>query len=129
MQQEDDLRGLAKIMEFMRAVSIILVVMNVYWYCYATIVDWHIQMGIVDKILTNFNRTAGLFHSILYTKLFALLLLALSCLGTKGVKEDKMTWPRIWTSLAVGFVLFFLNWWILDIAFPFVFCKIGRAHV
>ncbi|MBQ7427823.1 MAG: YWFCY domain-containing protein, partial [Prevotella sp.] len=36
MQQEDDLRGLAKIMEFMRAVSIILVVMNVYWYCYAT---------------------------------------------------------------------------------------------
>ena len=30
MQQEDDLRGLAKIMEFMRAVSIILVVMNVY---------------------------------------------------------------------------------------------------
>ena len=48
MQQEDDLRGLAKVMDFMRAVSIILVVMNVYWYCYATIVDWHIQMGIVD---------------------------------------------------------------------------------
>ena len=35
MQQDDDMRGLAKIMEFMRAVSIILVVMNVYWYCYA----------------------------------------------------------------------------------------------
>ena len=32
MQQEDDLRGLAKVMDFMRAVSIILVVMNVYWY-------------------------------------------------------------------------------------------------
>ncbi|KWW25242.1 MAG: Uncharacterized protein AUK64_2618, partial [bacterium P201] len=31
MQQEDDLRGLAKVMDFMRAVSIILVVMNVYW--------------------------------------------------------------------------------------------------
>ena len=104
MQQEDDLRGLAKIMEFMRAVSIILVVMNVYWYCYAAIDGWHLTMGIVDKILTNLDRTAGLFHSILYTKLFALLLLALSCLGTKGVKEDKMTWPRIWTSLAVGFV-------------------------
>jgi len=122
MQQEDDLRGLAKIMEFMRAVSIILVVMNVYWYCYAAIDSWHLTMGIVDKILTNFDRTAGLFHSILYTKLFAILLLALSCLGTKGVKEDKMTWPRIWTSLAVGFVLFFLNWWILDLPFPFLFC-------
>ena len=122
MQQEDDLRGLAKVMDFMRAVSIILVVMNVYWFCYAAIVDWHIQMGIVDRILTNFNRTAGLFHSILYTKLFAILLMALSCLGTKGVKEEKITWTRIWTVLAVGFTLFFLNWWLLDLPFPFVFC-------
>ena len=122
MQQEDDLRGLAKVMDFMRAVSIILVVMNVYWYCYAAIVDWHIQMGIVDKILTNFDRTAGLFHSILYTKLFAVLLLALSCLGTKGVKEEKITWPKICTALVAGFILFFLNWWLLDLPFPFVFC-------
>ena len=122
MQQEDDLRGLAKVMDFMRAVSIILVVMNVYWYCYTTIIDWHIQMGIVDRILTNFNRTAGLFHSILYTKLFAILLMALSCLGTKGVKEEKITWTRIWTVLAIGFILFFLNWWLLNLPFPFVFC-------
>ena len=122
MQQEDDLRGLAKVMDFMRAVSIILVVMNVYWYCYATIVDWHIQMGIVDRILTNFDRTAGLFHSVLYTKLFSVLLLALSCLGTKGVKEEKITWMKICSALAVGFVLFFLNWWLLELPFPFVFC-------
>ena len=122
MQQEDDLRGLAKVMDFMRAVSIILVVMNVYWYCYAAIVDWHIQMGIVDRILTNFDRTAGLFHSILYTKMFAVLLLALSCLGTKGVKEVKITWAKICTAIAAGFVLFFLNWWLLDLPFPFVFC-------
>ena len=122
MQQEDDLRGLAKVMDFMRAVSIILVVMNVYWYCYTTIVDWHIQMGIVDRILTNFNRTAGLFHSTLYTKLFAILLMALSCLGTKGVKEEKITWTRIWIILAIGFILFFLNWWLLNLPFPFVFC-------
>ena len=65
------------------------------------------EMGIVDRILTNFDRTAGLFHSVLYTKLFAVLLLALSCLGTKGVKEEKITWPKIWIALAVGFVLFF----------------------
>ena len=109
-------------MDFMRAVSIILVVMNVYWFCYAAIVDWHIQMGIVDRILTNFNRTAGLFHSILYTKLFAILLMALSCLGTKGVKEEKITWASIWTVLAIGFILFFLNWWLLNLPIPFVFC-------
>ena len=113
MAQEDDLRALGKIMDFLRAVSIILAIMNVYWYCYEAMRMWGVTIGVVDRILSNFNRTGGLFHSILYTKLFSLLLLALSCLGTKGVKAEKMSWNRIWTVLAVGFFLFFLNWWIL----------------
>lgn len=113
MAQEDDLRALGKIMDFLRAVSIILAIMNVYWYCYEAMRMWGVTIGVVDRILINFNRTGGLFHSILYTKLFSLLLLALSCLGTKGVKAEKMSWNRIWTVLAVGFFLFFINWWIL----------------
>lgn len=113
MAQEDDLRALGKIMDFLRAVSIILAIMNVYWYCYEAMHIWGVTIGVVDRILINFNRTGGLFHSILYTKLFSLLLLALSCLGTKGVKAEKMSWNRIWTVLVVGFCLFFLNWWIL----------------
>lgn len=113
MAQEDDLRALGKIMDFLRAVSIILAIMNVYWYCYEAMHIWGVTIGVVDRILINFNRTGGLFHSILYTKVFSLLLLALSCLGTKGVKAEKMSWNRIWTVLAVGFFLFFLNWWIL----------------
>ena len=117
-QQEDDLRALAKIMDFLRAVSIILVVIHLYWYCYEAVRLWGIGIGVVDRVLMNFDRTAGLFHHILYTKFFALLLLALSCLGTKGVKEEKITWRRIWTVLAAGLVLFFLNWWILSLPLP-----------
>ena len=113
MAQEDDLRALGKIMDFLRAVSIILAIMNVYWYCYEAMYIWGVTIGVVDRILINFNRTGGLFHSILYTKLFSLLLLALSCLGTKGVKAEKMSWNKIWTVLVVGSCLFFLNWWIL----------------
>ena len=97
MAQEDDLRALGKIMDFLRAVSIILAIMNVYWYCYEAMHIWGVTIGVVDRILINFNRTGGLFHSILYTKLFSLLLLALSCLGTKGVKAEKMSWNRIST--------------------------------
>ena len=117
-QQEDDLRALAKIMDFLRAVSIILVVIHIYWYCYETIQLWGINIGVVDRMLMNFQRTAGLFGSIIYTKIFALVLLALSCLGTTGVKEEKITWKKIWTVLAVGFILFFLNWWILALPLP-----------
>src|SRR5690606_29727443 len=50
-----------------------------------------------------------LFSHTLYTKIFALILLALSCLGTKGVKNEKITWGKIYTVLVIGFVLFFLN--------------------
>lgn len=109
MQGEDDLRGLAKIMAFMRAVSILLVLMHFYWFCYGFFAERGWTLEIIGKILTNFNRTAGLFAHTLYTKIFALLLLALSCLGTKGVKNEKITWVKIYTALVIGFVLFFLN--------------------
>ena len=112
------MRALAKIMDFLRAVSIILVVIHLYWYCYEAVRLWGIDIGVVDRVLINFDRTAGLFRHILYTKLFAILLLALSCLGTKGVKEEKITWRKIWAVLAAGFVLFFLNWWILSLPLP-----------
>jgi KaiC/GvpD/RAD55 family RecA-like ATPase len=120
MQQEDDLRALAKIMDFLRAVSIILVIMNIYWYCYEAVLCWKLNIGVVDKILMNFQRTAGLFSSTLWTKLFAVLLLALSCLGTKGVKEEKITWLKIGVIMGAGLVFFFLNGWILALPLSLV---------
>lgn len=113
MQNEDDLRGLAKVMEFMRAISILFVVINIYWFCYQSVREWGIDIGVVDRILLGFQRTAGLFSSILWTKLFAVLFLALSCLGTKGVKEQKITWRRIILCGVSGLLLFFGNGWLL----------------
>ena len=120
MQQEDDLRGLAKIMDFLRATSILFVIINIYWYCYEAIRELGFNIGVVDKILMNFQNTMGIFDSISYTKLFAVLLLGLSCLGTIGVKEEKITWSKIWTLMGAGFVLFFLNWWIVALPLPLV---------
>ena len=115
MNQEDDLRALAKIMEFLRAVSILLVIINIYWFCYEAIDYWNINIGVVDKILTNFNNTAGLFENSLWTKLGALVLLALSCLGTRGVANEKVTWNKVWALMCIGVVFFFCNWWILSL--------------
>ena len=120
MQQEDDLRGLAKVMDFMRALSILFVVIRIYWFCYGQIVEWGIHIGVVDRILLNFDRTTGLFGNMLRTKLFAVVFLALSCLGTTGVKEEKITWRKIIASLSVGGVLFFFNWWLLALPLPTV---------
>ena len=113
MAQEDDLRALGKIMDFMRGISVLFLLINCYWFCYSAFETWHFTLAIIDKILLNFQRTTGLFSSMLWTKLFCVVFLGLSCLGTKGVKEEKITWGMIYSALAVGFVLFFLNWWVL----------------
>ena len=125
MAQEDDLRALGKVMDFMRGISVIFLLINCYWFCYEAFHVWGFTLGIIDKILMNFQRTTGLFSSILWTKLFCVVFLALSCLGTKGVKEEKITWPKIWTVLFSGFVFFFLNWWLLALPIG----KIGVASL
>ena len=125
MAQEDDLRALGKIMDFMRGISVIFLLINCYWFCYEAFHVWGFTLGIIDKILMNFQRTTGLFSSILWTKLFCVVFLALSCLGTKGVKEEKITWAKIWMVLFSGFVFFFLNWWLLVLPIG----KIGAASL
>ncbi|WP_019036735.1 conjugal transfer protein MobC [Prevotella amnii] len=125
MAQEDDLRALGKVMDFMRGISVIFLLVNCYWFCYEAFHVWGFTLGIIDKILMNFQRTTGLFSSILWTKLFCVIFLALSCLGTKGVKEEKITWPKIWTVLFSGFVFFFLNWWLLVLPIG----KVGAASL
>ena len=125
MAQEDDLRALGKVMDFMRGISVIFLLINCYWFCYEAFQSWHFTLGIINKILMNFQRTTGLFSSILWTKLFCIVFLELSCLGTKGVKEEKITWPKIWTVLFAGFVFFFLNWWLLALPIG----KVGAASL
>ena len=125
MAQEDDLRALGKVMDFMRGISVVFLLVNCYWFCYEAFHVWGFTLGIIDKILMNFQRTTGLFSSILWTKLFCVVFLALSCLGTKGVKEEKITWAKIWTVLFSGFVFFFLNWWLLVLPIG----KIGAASL
>lgn len=34
MQQQDDLRALEKVVQFMRGISVLFVVINVYWFCH-----------------------------------------------------------------------------------------------
>ena len=39
MQQEDDLRGLAKTADFMRGESVLFLAVHLYWFCYGTLAE------------------------------------------------------------------------------------------
>jgi len=133
MQGEDDLRGLAKIMGFMRAVSVIVVLMHVYWFCYSFFNDHGWSLELVNKVLQNLDRAAGLFNNPLYSKLFAVVLLSLSCLGTKGVKNEKITWQKIFVALGLGVLFFFFSIVLLKLssgfAAPLYMLSTGSGYI
>ena len=63
-QQEDDLRSLAKIMDMLRGISLILVVANIYWFCQSLIGGWRFHSETM-KVLGNLNEAGGLvLHSL-----------------------------------------------------------------
>ena len=37
MQGEDDLMGLNSVMQFMRAISILFILIHLYWFCYGSL--------------------------------------------------------------------------------------------
>lgn len=120
-QQEDDLRALAKIMDFLRAISIVLVVANLYYFTRVEAVDSGWFYTTVDKILNNFNRACGLFCNTFPSKLFSLLLLGIACFGTKGVKNEKITWRHIIIIGVVGLVVFLFNPWLMNLGMKYIY--------
>ena len=73
----------------MRALSVLFVVVNIYWFCYPAIREWNVSIGVVDRILLNFQRTTGLFGSILWTKLFSVAFLCPVVSRHEGCKGGK----------------------------------------
>ena len=64
MQNEDDLRGLAKTMDLMRAIAILFTAMHAYWFCYAAFRDRQLTLEVVDTILLNFDRIVSTTSSV-----------------------------------------------------------------
>ena len=109
MQQEDDLRGLEKVMQLMRGISVLFLLLHFYWFCYGWF-DMHgCTLGVLDRLLRNVQRTTGLFTYSYLTKLFAAGFLALSCWGTRSVRSERITHRQILLAAAAGLLLFFFG--------------------
>ena len=120
MQNEDDVRSLAKIIELIRGVSILVLIIHVYWFCYEFLAEQNATVIIIDKILLNFQKYTGLFSKPIWTKLVSFGLLAISCLGIRGVKAEKITWSKILAFLVLGLSFFFFNGFIIRFHYPII---------
>ena len=117
-QQEDDLRALSKIMDLLRGVSIAVMVANIYWFCQPLVSGWEFHPQTM-KVFRGLDEAGNLFHNPWIAKWWTLLFLALSCFGTKGVKNEKIKWGQIWIVISIGAVLFFLDWWMVPLGWHY----------
>ncbi|WP_090024932.1 YWFCY domain-containing protein [Chryseobacterium oleae] len=74
MLGEDDLRDLEKIMEFMRAVFVLI---YNYWFHHSFLQEYDLVYSTVDTILMNFHQRQACFHIHFTPKTLAVILLIL----------------------------------------------------
>src|SRR5258708_39171943 len=83
-------QALQKIIDFIRLLSIVVLLFNFYFFCHHAFEKWGIAFEIVDRVSLSIANT-GIFSEILASKLFALGLLIISLIGAKGKKDEKIS--------------------------------------
>jgi len=118
--------GLRKIIDFTRLGSIVFLLVHFYYNCYGCFRLWGLTASLSDRFLENIRRT-GLLDSPLKTKLVVLALLAISLLGSRGKKDEKVSLKNIAIYLVTGLLLYFLSILLLSISFDLV--KVGMSYM
>lgn len=101
-------QGLRKIIDLTRMISIVLLLLHFYFYCYAAFAEWNLTAKIPDIILRNISKT-GLFSSFHKTKLISLAALLLSLVGAKGKKSEKLNYRIAFAYFITGLIVYFIS--------------------
>lgn len=100
--------GLRKIMDLTRMISIILLLIHFYYYCYGAFVEWGLTYSMIDRLLLSIQQS-GFFSNFYKSKLFVLLFLGISLIGAKGSKSEKHNYRIASAYLITGLLLYFIG--------------------
>lgn len=101
-------QGLRKILDMTRMFSIAILLLHFYYYCYNAFAEWQLTTTITDRILANIFST-GLFSSFSKSKLISLGLLAISILGARGRKDEKLNYKTAFAYILTGLLIYFFS--------------------
>lgn len=117
IQTGENEQALRKILDMTRLISIVILVIHFYYYCYAAFLEWGLISTFSDRILGNIYRT-GLFGNFVKSKLIALGFLFISLLGAKGRKDEKLIYKTAFAYLITGLLLYFAGSFSLVLKLP-----------
>ncbi|SDW52404.1 Type IV secretory system Conjugative DNA transfer [Hydrobacter penzbergensis] len=117
VQTGENEQALRKILDMTRLISIVILVIHFYYYCYAAFQEWGLSSPFSDRILGNIYRT-GIFSNFIKSKLIALGFLAISLLGAKGRKDEKLSYKAAFAYLITGLLLYFTSYLSMMLRLP-----------
>ncbi|UII29076.1 YWFCY domain-containing protein [Fulvivirga maritima] len=113
MMSGDHQQGLVKTMELARIVSLILLLMHLYYYHQEVMHSWGLTSDWMSQLIARLEST-GLFEATWISKALSFILLIVSLLGVKGKKDIDFNLPLTLVILTLGGVLY----WSSALWFP-----------
>ena len=101
-------QGLRKVIDLTRMISIVLLLLHFYYFCYTAFKQWHLTVAMGDRLLVNLGKT-GLFYSFNKSKLVAIAFLLLSLIGVRGRKSEKAKLKTALIYFLSGLLFFFAS--------------------
>lgn len=117
VQTGENEQALRKILDMTRLISIVILVLHFYYYCYAAFIEWGWSSPFSDRILGNIYRT-GIFSSFVKSKCIALGFLMISLLGAKGRKDEKLSYKTAFAYLITGLLLYLASYLSMLLRLP-----------
>ncbi|MXN91133.1 type IV secretion system DNA-binding domain-containing protein [Flavobacterium sp. Sd200] len=113
-QTGENEQALRKILDMTRLISIIILIIHCYYFCYAAFRHWGLVSEFTDRLLGNVYRT-GLLSGFHKSKFIALGFLAISLLGAKGRKDEKLGYKTAFAYIITGLLLYFASYLALQL--------------
>lgn len=114
MQTGENIQALRKITDFTRLLSLVILAVHFYIFCYPAFQLWGLRAELSDNILEKI-RVMAVFKTELFSKSAALFLLIVSLVAAKGKKDEKLRKQTITTYLATGITLYVVSHFFLSI--------------
>lgn len=114
MNTGENAEALRKIIDFTRKVSIIILCLHFYVYCYSAFGQWKLTHRIVEQLLASIGNM-GLFDHFYVSKVAALLLLLISLIGAKGKKDEKLELAVALRHFIAGLIIYGLSFLLLKL--------------
>jgi len=109
LQTGENEQALRKVLDMTRLISIIILILHFYYYCYSAFSHWGLVNELSDRLLGNIHNS-GIFKEFHRSKVISLAFLVISLLGARGRKDEKLNYKVAFAYILTGLLIYFVSY-------------------